>query len=477
MSRTLSYDFEISRKGGHIIVEGLSNAATVDRMKEVIDPKGWKLDNYRKNPTVLFDHGKDPAFGSMPIGKALACEITDGGLYTKIQLSNSKTEKLTAIRDLVEEGILKTFSVGFNPITSEKSANDPEVLVIKAAELIECSIVPIPMNQDSTFSVAAKSMKNICSFGREWLQNWLTKHELLKGRKYLAAALVQRMDDLIASKQFGSRKEIINLVRDSLKTTQAESLKAVLDVLDGSSDDSNVVTEFSKVLGLNKDFLKNLSGDNVLEQIRNLTETKAMEPAPKMVVHNVVVPKASADSLELAKELVEKAGFKSDQVAESEEAYTFLQNPADGLDMEKAQVQDLEGGLKVTVCPPKVSEAPSEAPAEQPKAETPVNTETAKAANVADQKNLDGTDDNPYHALARQTNVLLGTLINEVQKMSVKLDGMVDLSSKLAQLESTESETEETEAPENSEAKNIDLLSLFRKDLREVDTRLKRLNV
>jgi hypothetical protein len=285
------------------------------------------------------------------------------------------------------------------------------------------------------------------------------------------------MDDLIASKQYGSRKEIINLVRDSLKTTQAESLKAVLDVLDGSSDDSNVVTQFSKVLGLNKDFLKNLSGDNVLEQIRNLTETKAMEPAPKMVVHNVVVPKASADSLELAKELVEKAGFKSDQVAESEESYTFLQNPAEGLDMEKAQVQDLEGGLKVTICPPKVSEAPAEAPAEQPKADEPVNTETAKAANVADQKNIDGTDDNPYHALARQTNVLLGTLINEVQKMSVKLDGMVDLSSKLAQLESTEAETEETEAPENSEAKNIDLLSLFRKDLREVDTRLKRLNV
>ena len=33
-------------------------------------------------------------------------------------------------------------------------------------------------------------------------------------------------------------------------------------------------------------------------------------------------------------------------------------------------------------------------------------------------------DDNPYLEQARQTNILLGTLIKEIQGMSVKLDGM-----------------------------------------------------
>jgi HK97 family phage prohead protease len=546
--KTLSYDFEIQRKGGHIVIEGMANAATVDRMKELIDPAGWSLDNYRKNPTVLFDHGKDPSFGSMPIGKAIACEMTDKGLYTKIQLSNSKTEKLTAIRDLVEEGILKTFSVGFNPITSEKSGDNPEVMIIKKAELIECSVVPIPMNQDSTFSVSGKSLKKICPYGQEWLQNWLHKQELLKASKYLAAAVIQRMDDLIAAKSFKSRMEIISAISNELQGSTAERIKSVHELMDGYAVEGSVVRAAAKVLGLQKEFLEQVGkhGSNVLSQVRDYkAENVKMEPAKKMTVHEIVVSKDTAGSLEAAKEMVEAAGYKSDKVTEDEASYKFEQNSPEGLDVAAGVMIDLGNGAMAHVAPPKVSESPAdeapkldepkideakaaemntdEKPPEAPKVdEKPADEGASEEAKEAawenfkaavsqalegeidsmpdwmkqafdayqkavgevskllgnpETKNIDGTDDNPYHALARQTNVLLGTLINEVQKMSTKMDGMVDLSTKLAQVEPKIEEEEKPAEQNNEQAKSIDMLSRFRTDFQDIDMRLKRLNV
>ena len=43
------------------------NTDAVDRYMTVVDPSGAQLENYRKNPVVLFNHGD----GSTPIGKNL----------------------------------------------------------------------------------------------------------------------------------------------------------------------------------------------------------------------------------------------------------------------------------------------------------------------------------------------------------------------------------------------------------------------
>ena len=196
--RQINFDFQVKSKGKDgIVVEGFANAATIDRMKEKIDPNGWDLENYKKNPVVLFDHGHDPTFGYMPIGKALSVEARPEGLYIKIQLSNSKSEKISAIRDLVDEGILKTFSVGFDPKESEKSADNPDVTVIKSAELIETSIVPIPMNQDSTFSVLKKKFNPRTDLAKKWLDRFCGKVKLVKKGAWVAAAIHQRLYDLM----------------------------------------------------------------------------------------------------------------------------------------------------------------------------------------------------------------------------------------------------------------------------------------
>lgn len=178
-----NFNFEIKRAGDGIFIEGFANAATVDRSNELIDPKGWKLDNFKKNPIVLFDHGLDPQFGSLPIGKAVMVEAQDGGLFCKVKISDSKTEKITAIRDLVQEGILKTFSVGFRPNNSVDAGKGK---TITDSELLEISVVPIPMNQDSTFSLlSAKLPENSSRLAKRWLKRYIanTQKSILETSK------------------------------------------------------------------------------------------------------------------------------------------------------------------------------------------------------------------------------------------------------------------------------------------------------
>ena len=45
-------------------LEFVMSDGSVDRMGDIIDLDGWRLDNFRKNPVALFGHN-----ASFPIGK------------------------------------------------------------------------------------------------------------------------------------------------------------------------------------------------------------------------------------------------------------------------------------------------------------------------------------------------------------------------------------------------------------------------
>lgn len=138
---------EASRGG--VNIEGWANKAVVDRGGDIINKEAWNLDNFHKNAMILYNHDRDK-----PIGKAIKVEPRDEGLYIKARISGSSDPEITKIRDLIREGILNTFSVGFDCKREEKSEGG--VNEIKEAELFEVSVVTLPMNQDSTFTVSKK---------------------------------------------------------------------------------------------------------------------------------------------------------------------------------------------------------------------------------------------------------------------------------------------------------------------------------
>lgn len=129
------------------IYEFIASTASVDRQGDSIDQSGWELDNYLKNPVILFAHN----YSELPIAKAIDVIKADSALIIKIQFASEEANpKAQQIKRLVDEGILNTTSVGF--IQKERNGN-----IITRAELLEVSIVPVPANQDA-LRLAYKSL-------------------------------------------------------------------------------------------------------------------------------------------------------------------------------------------------------------------------------------------------------------------------------------------------------------------------------
>ena len=128
-------------------ITGHASTNDEDRSGDIIASDAWKksgaLKNYLKNPVILAFHDM-----SQPIGKTISHEATDNGLKITAQISKTAGD----ITQLIKEGILSAFSVGFQV----KDADfDPKsgIFMIKDLELLEVSVVTIPANQNALFSI------------------------------------------------------------------------------------------------------------------------------------------------------------------------------------------------------------------------------------------------------------------------------------------------------------------------------------
>lgn len=137
-----------------LTIEGYANTVSKDRMGDVIPMETWTkesaLGNYKKNPIILAFHNH-----SKPIGKATDLIVTDMGLYIKAKISKAAGD----VYNLIKEGILTTFSVGFM-IKDATYDHNSDTFFINDVELTEVSVVSVPCNQDSVFSVS-KSVDSV----------------------------------------------------------------------------------------------------------------------------------------------------------------------------------------------------------------------------------------------------------------------------------------------------------------------------
>jgi len=131
-----------------LYIEGMASTSAIDRAGDVILASAWDnggLTNFKNNPIILFNHNHNK-----PIGKATGFSITDAGLKIKAFISKAAPD---GVYQLIKDGILGTFSVGFM-IKDADYIEETGGLKIKMAELLETSVVSIPMNQTATFSLA-----------------------------------------------------------------------------------------------------------------------------------------------------------------------------------------------------------------------------------------------------------------------------------------------------------------------------------
>jgi len=135
----------LTKKEGEIL--GIASTENPDRDGEVIKIDGWDLKNFKENPVIMASH----KWQDFPIGKATKIAIEKGKLVFSMMLSEA-TEEAKNAKQLINEGILKSFSVGFIPRERDEKNNN----IIKEAELLEISLVSIPANPNAV--VLAKSL-------------------------------------------------------------------------------------------------------------------------------------------------------------------------------------------------------------------------------------------------------------------------------------------------------------------------------
>lgn len=129
----------------------VASTAVEDRHGEVVSVDGWDLKNFKKNPVLLWAHDHySPA-----IGVAKSIKVEGEGKKARLifePVFHDATDQAKALKRMVEEGILNSFSVGFRPL--EMDGN-----MYTSQELLEISLVNVPANPDARM-MAYKSLKD-----------------------------------------------------------------------------------------------------------------------------------------------------------------------------------------------------------------------------------------------------------------------------------------------------------------------------
>ena len=134
------------QEDGSIMVRGMASTNAFDRAGDSISAEAWTkggLGNFEKNPIILFNHDYN-----RPIGRATKVTPTADGLHMEAKIS-----KHAECADLIKDGVLGAFSVGFK-VKDADYLEETDGLMIKDAELFEVSVVTVPCNQAATFSLS-----------------------------------------------------------------------------------------------------------------------------------------------------------------------------------------------------------------------------------------------------------------------------------------------------------------------------------
>jgi HK97 family phage prohead protease len=161
---------------------------TVDRAKDVIKAGGWNLDNFLRNPTVLFAHRSDEP----PIGRASNVGVVGQRLIGDIEFASADTYPLAdTIFRLVKGGFLNAVSVGFRPLKFQfsKDPSRPNGIDFLESELLEVSVCPVPANPSALVQARAAGIE-VARVSHEWKKSCdnARRHRMAETTTICAAA-------------------------------------------------------------------------------------------------------------------------------------------------------------------------------------------------------------------------------------------------------------------------------------------------
>lgn len=139
-----------------------------DRHGEIVDQKSWILDDYLRNPVVLFSHDhSQPA-----VGKTVSIYFNEeGNLEGDIQFAAKEYEFANTLFKLYKGGYMRATSGGFLNKVVEYDEEGNKI-TLKQNTLLEMSLVNVPAN-----ALALAKAKGIDTEPLEKYQNNLARKE------------------------------------------------------------------------------------------------------------------------------------------------------------------------------------------------------------------------------------------------------------------------------------------------------------
>jgi HK97 family phage prohead protease len=139
------------------LVDFVASTDVIDSHGEVVDQGTWMLDDYLKNPVVLFAHNSR----DLPIGRAVDVGVRSAGgsmrLECRIEFATAELNpKAEQVFQMIRAKFLRAVSVGFVPKSYRwEMRNSVEVFVWADSVLKEISVTPVPANPEALAKMKA----------------------------------------------------------------------------------------------------------------------------------------------------------------------------------------------------------------------------------------------------------------------------------------------------------------------------------
>lgn len=159
--RSTPFDVEASADGrtlfGHAAVFDVSTTIRdfLGEYEEVVTRGAFTRSLDTRKPVVMFEHGRHPLIGNMPLGVLTRAEEDGKGLYIEARLSDNWL--IAPVRDAVRDGAIDGMSFRFTipkgGDTWEHRKDKPELRTVHDVDLIELGPVVFPAYKPTTASI------------------------------------------------------------------------------------------------------------------------------------------------------------------------------------------------------------------------------------------------------------------------------------------------------------------------------------
>jgi len=113
------------------------------RFDEVIDRGAFNKTLSERTPVLQFDHGRDPATGSVPIGSIQDIRSDDHGLFVSARLHDNA--RVEPIRQAIASGAVDGMSFRFQVIRDDfDESREVPMRTLREVSLLECGPVVFP---------------------------------------------------------------------------------------------------------------------------------------------------------------------------------------------------------------------------------------------------------------------------------------------------------------------------------------------